>query len=133
MKRPIPEHVKRNLAHLQRWAMRERQHYGCAVWLVGSALSGNNPKPRDWDIRVIVPDAQFVARFGISAQQWQTEGVTGKWSEGRWRWADECVKSTQDGWSHTGLNIDFQIYPASHARRMYPLSLPRLRLDQRRK
>lgn len=130
-KQPIPPHVKDHLFHFRRWANALRGYYGVPVYLVGSALSGNNAKPRDWDIRIELSDEDFARRFG-DPQAWETEGGTGKWTDIRWRWSDECVKRTKDGWRMTGLNIDFQIYPRSHVKLMYPRSLPRLRLDTRR-
>ena len=127
---PIPEHVKKYLPELQRWANRVRGLYGTPVYLVGSALTGSKPNPRDWDIRISMPDADFKIRFG-DPTQWEREGNTGQWTALRWKWSDECVKQTKDAWRYTGLNVDFQIYPASHVRRLYPKVFPKLRIDTR--
>lgn len=126
---PIPKHVQDNLNRLRRWANTLRQLYpDTPIYLVGSALSGSNPNPRDWDIRIIVPDEEFVIRFG-NVEEWEIEGATGEWTDIRWKWADECIKRVKSGWGATGLNIDFQIYPESHTKRVYPDDLPKLRLD----
>jgi hypothetical protein len=130
MKTPIPEHVKKNLGRLHRWANGIYGLYGVPVYLVGSALSDSNPDPRDWDVRITLPDKEFAVRFG-DPQAWVTEGATGIWTRVRWHWADECVKRAKSGWYACRLNIDFQIYPRSHVRRIYPASFPRLRIDTR--
>jgi len=131
MKRPVPEHVKKHLFGLRKLGNGLRGLYGVPVFLVGSALNGTNPKPRDWDIRIMLSDAEFKRRFGITAHEWSNEGLTGKWTEGRWRWSDECVKQTKAAWRDTGLNIDLQIYPRWYADRHYR-TYPRLRIDTRK-
>lgn len=130
MKRPIPDHVQNRLKALRRWANGLRGYYGAPIYLVGSALSGSNPSPRDWDVRVTLADQDFARRFG-DVEKWEDEGGTGKWTTIRWRWSDECVKNSKQGSAHTGLNIDFQIYPRPHVRRFYRANLPRLKLDTR--
>jgi hypothetical protein len=124
--KPIPVHVQEELSVLKRWANRLAGHYGAHVYLVGSALEGDNPKPRDWDIRINMSDEDFAVRFG-DVDTWTTEGGTGEWTDVRWRWSRECTKTTKDGWHSCGLNIDFQIYPLSHVERVYPFE--RLQLD----
>ena len=125
---PLPEHVKERLPHLRRWANRLAGYYGCHIYLTGSALFGDNAKPRDWDIRIEMPDSDFEVRFG-NVQDWVNEGGSGQWTDVRWRWSRQCVKDTKAGWYATGLNIDFQIYPKSHCRRLYA-KFPKYRLDK---
>lgn len=132
MRRPVPAHVKAQMFGLRKMANGLRGMFGMPVYLCGSALQGMNPKPRDWDIRIMLPDADFKRRFGIDAKQWANEGLTGKWTEGRWRWSDECVKQSKMAYAATGLNIDLQIYPAWYANRHYR-QYPKLKLDTRPK
>lgn len=129
MKRPTPEHVKAKLVVLRRWANALRGYYGVPVYLCGSALSGSNPNPRDWDIRLTLSEEQWRKRFG-DPWKWEEEGGSGKWTDIRWKWSDECVKNSEQGYRRTGLNIDFQIYPAAHARQY--AHRPKLRLDTRK-
>lgn len=130
IQRPLPKHVIDNLPRLVRWANIQRAYYGFPVYLVGSALSGSNPLPRDWDIRITLTNKAFSIRFG-DPQQWEYE-AGGDWTQVRWRWADECTRATKSAWAWTRLNVDFQIYPALHVKKLYPSTLPRLRLDSRR-
>lgn len=130
MNTPIPKHVKQELGLLNRYANGLRGLYGVPIYLVGSALSGTNKNPRDWDIRIILPDDDFTIKFG-DVNQWKQEGVTGLWTKLRWNWSDTCVKLSKDGYKQCGLNIDCQIYPQSHSDAVYPKSLPKLKIDTR--
>jgi len=38
--------------------------YGHPVYLCGSALIDHNEFPRDWDVRMMLPDDEFAAHFG---------------------------------------------------------------------
>lgn len=128
---PLPGHVTNGrLFQLRRWANMLRGHYGLPVFLCGSALLENNPEPRDWDIRIEMPDKEFSTRFGDS-KKWRDEGVSGEWTRVRWRWSDECVKQTKHGWKWTSLNIDFQIYPKSYCKEESFDFQPKARLDTR--
>ena len=131
--RRLPEHLRTKagrirLRALRRLGNRIAAFYGVPVYLCGSALLDFNASPRDWDIRATLPDAEFKRRFG-DWKAWDTEGQTGKYTEIRWRWSDRCVKDSKDGYNVTGLNIDCQIYPASHAQ--HYRKRPRLRIDSR--
>lgn len=123
----IPPHVASRLGRLRRWANRLRGRYGVPVYLVGSALRADNPDPRDWDVRIMLPDDRFALAFG-PVDEWRDEGYTGQWTRTRFRWSDQCVKDTKDfaAWCH--LNGDVQLYPESHAATLYA-DKPRLRLD----
>lgn len=103
--------------------------YGVPVYLCGSALRPDNPDPRDYDIRVMLPDAQFEERYG-SVRKWNDEGAVGNWTRVRWRWSADCTKQSRAGFRDTGLNIDLQVYPASHARALYR-DKRRVRIDTR--
>lgn len=127
----FPKHLTEDnpddLAALRRWADRVAPHYRLPVWLVGSALAEDNPEPRDYDVRLEMPDAEFAARFG-PVERWAFEGAAGEWGDARRRWGSECVERTREAWAHTQLNVDFQIQPASHAARY--AGLPKARLDR---
>jgi hypothetical protein len=129
----IPRHLAdgegaHRLYLLQRWANALRGRYGVPVYLCGSALRDDNADPRDWDVRLRIPAARFRAMYGDPAQ-WCREGDTGQWTRVRWRWSDDCVKVTKEGWKQTRLNIDFQAYPPAMWNKF--LDEPRLRLDTR--
>jgi hypothetical protein len=128
----IPKHVTDNLGVLQKFANNLRGYFGAPVYLVGSALSGKTAEPRDWDIRIILEDEDFDRHFG-DPQQWNREGITGEWTELRWRWSDACTRASKQGWRECGLNIDFQIYPRFYADAQYPegKGFPRLKIDTR--
>jgi hypothetical protein len=103
--------------------------YGVPVYLCGSALMDTNEKPRDWDFRITLADADFEMRYGV-VDEWVKQGQSGYWTDVRWRWSDDCVKRSKAASAHLGLNVDFQAYPASYAKRFK--GQPRLRLDTRR-
>lgn len=130
--RRAPAHVRDRpllFSALREWANRMRTRFGYPVYLCGSALRDNNYAPRDWDIRVILPDGAFARRYGPVAA-WRREGETGCWTDVRHRWSKECTRYSRNGARCTGLDIDFQVYPASYAREMCR-ALPRFRLDDR--
>ena len=129
----IPRHVEENLSSLQRFANKTRGLYGFPIYLVGSALSGSNSNPRDWDIRLILPNDEFDRHFG-DHNKWMWEGTSGQWTEIRWKWSDACVKLSKQGYYECRLNIDFQIYPEEYADTVYPeSSFPRMQIDTRGK
>lgn len=130
-KTPIPDHVKNNLISLRKFANELSAIYDAPVYLVGSALSGNNPTPRDWDIRIILKDKEFEKRFG-NVEKWEIEGRLGTWTHIRWNWSDECVARSKRGWEISHLNIDFQIYPKHYSDNKYSKSLPKLQINTRR-
>lgn len=99
------------------------------MWLVGSALKDGNAKPRDWDIRIVLSEQAFARRFGDS-DIWQEEAVTGRWTDVRWRWSNECIKQGVWASGYSGLNVDFQIFPATVAK-VYKFR-PKFRLNAAR-
>lgn len=141
----LPKHLRENrerLRVLRREANAIRGLFGCPVYLCGSALLDGNSEPRDWDLRIEMPDDQFVLRFcgGRGGKlrgdgrynaiwEWEDATTTGKWGSSRWRWSDVCVKQSLHAARSTGLNIDFQIYPKSHC--IIYRGRPKLRLDTR--
>ncbi len=75
-------------------------------------------------------DENFATRYG-DAEKWMHEGCTGKWTDIRWRWSDDCVRRSKDWAKACNRNIDFQVYPARHWDAAYR-DTARLRLDTRR-
>jgi hypothetical protein len=127
----MPAHLKERMDRwylLVRWANFIYGYYGAPIYLVGSALRDDNADPRDWDIRCRLSNERFRAMFGEPAE-WMDEQRSGIWTRVSFRWSDEMVKRTQNGWRHTKLNIDFQAYPPDKWRQ-FTLAA-RLRLDTR--
>jgi hypothetical protein len=133
LQRRWPEHLRGKDKARRRKKLRTegnglRGLYGVPVFLCGSALLDANAEPRDWDIRITLPDAAFARRYG-PVEQWEAEGLTGQYTKIRWRWSDDCVKQSKHAASLTGLNVDVQVYPASYAAHFK--HRPRFRLDTR--
>lgn len=99
---------------LRRWANLIRGHYGHPVYLCGSWVKGKE-NPRDIDIICIIPDEEFEMRYG-PVKDWEEEGRTGIWTEGRWKWADDCAKKWRHGqqFIQNRGTIDFKVLPQSH-------------------
>lgn len=130
--RGLPKHItcESKWGLLYRFANSIAALYGAPVYLCGSALRSDNDDPRDWDIRIMLSEAEFARRFGDPVK-WADEGCTGRYSRVRWRWSDECCNRSRQGFAETRLNIDLQIYPTSHARRLYR-GKKRVRIDTRK-
>ena len=58
----IEAHVAKIRADLDLWARHMAARYNGPVYLLGSVL--HNPQPRDIDIRIVVRDHEFAARYG---------------------------------------------------------------------
>jgi hypothetical protein len=125
--------IRRNIENLRakisatarHWAAR----YNAPVYLVGSTL--HNPTPRDCDIRIVVPDHEFAARYGhalvqkanpfrdrpeiVSAQvvDFMADGPTQ-------RWIDDIAKFSGALSQQLQTNLDLQIWPESLWRKPYP-------------
>jgi len=50
-------------------SLREKEFPTATVWLVGSALH-KVERPRDVDVRVVLPDDDFERRFGFGFDEW---------------------------------------------------------------
>ena len=107
----IPPHlIGKKISKLSRWANKMRGHYGTPVYLVGSSLTNENP--RDYDIRICLPDKDFMMRYSCNdIEQFCLRLDSGLWDDSNWLWSDDRLKMTKRGWNTTNLNIDFQIYP----------------------
>lgn len=107
--------------------------YQQPVWVCGSALEKTDP--RDIDLRINLPDADFALRYAgaMSAEmvvkKWTEQGLTGAWTQIRWRWSADCVKRVMRAWKLTNINIDFQVYPQSWVLEMYG-SKSHVRIDE---
>lgn len=75
--------------------------YGC--YLVGSALERSDW--RDVDVRFIMPDEKFAALFPKAGHFWEQDA----------RWLLLTVSISERLSKITGLPVDFQIQPQSHA------------------
>jgi len=84
---------------------------GCPFYLVGSALT--NEDPRDIDLYGRMDNKWFEVHFGPIAT-WEEEGKTGRWGPARHSWSRLCVALTAWGVQMTGLNLDVQVKPASN-------------------
>lgn len=63
---------------------------GCA-YFVGSALTSET-RPRDTDVRIVLSDEAFAARYHLNVKDWQRQAHMLEWSEERWNWHHECEK-----------------------------------------
>jgi len=125
-----PKHVTKEFRKkLQHVGNGLRGLYGAPVYLVGSALLDSNMYPRDWDIRIMLSDAEFTRRYG-NPQTWHAEQAHKNWTRISWRWSDDCVKQSKVESSILGVLVDFQVYPLSIYRKSFR-HRPRLRLDTR--
>ncbi|HEV7658845.1 MAG TPA: hypothetical protein VGO55_03265 [Allosphingosinicella sp.] len=78
--------------------------FGCGgLYLVGSALA--RPDWRDIDLRLILPDDEFAALFPNASDHWEFDE----------RWLLLTVSISERLSKLTGLPIDFQFQPQTHA------------------
>lgn len=84
-----------------------RDYFGHVPYHVGSSLSSKTW--RDVDVRLILPDDEFTARFG-----------TDRSAETNPKLAAVTLAFCSLGTAMTGLPVDFQIQPQSHANERYP-------------
>lgn len=106
------------------WANQIASRFDAKVYLVGSVLYSDDP--RDVDIRVVIPDDLFEARYG-SVLEWIDETWRTPWGECRQKWSRDIRKIGNDLARIYHLNIDFQIDPESVAK--CHGDRPRVRLD----
>lgn len=101
---------------LKAWARQIKRIWQHPIYLVGSGL--RKKRPRDWDIRVELPDVKFKKLIG-PVKIWESKMLSGDWDRVEYHWSDICVAFNHDGHEKTGLNIDFQFYPLSYAKELY--------------
>jgi hypothetical protein len=80
---------------------------GVIPQLVGSSLIDKRITPRDIDVRLVLPDATYIEQIGPLVECGQPFT----------RWSALTLAFSALGQQMTGLNIDFQIQPESHAAR----------------
>jgi hypothetical protein len=116
---------------LRPWANQIAARFAAPVYLVGSAL--REEYPRDVDIRIVLTDADFVQRYGISADEPHRIGPHATHSPDYRRlceryWTDIAKLGAWASRNHSrGLNFDVQVQSDSLA---VPFVLhERMRLD----
>lgn len=106
--------------------------YAGRVYLLGSVL--HTPNPRDIDIRIVVADHEFAARYGheirplpkpiergavttVNGVCWDEDGPTQ-------RWIDDVAKIGAAMSVRINHNVDLKVWPASYWHdRTYPAPL----------
>jgi hypothetical protein len=109
---------------LNGWADQIACRFGYPVYVVGSALTKENP--RDIDIVVMLPVEDFISRYG-SINEWLRDTWV-EWGETRQRWAVDVAKISRDATKALSLNIDFKIQPMNIALQENA-GKPKLRID----
>jgi hypothetical protein len=107
------------------WANMMFARYGHPVWLVGSLVEGK-VDPTDIDVRIVMPDDEFIGRFG----QWSgvRSVAAGDWSEENLAWARTIAKESAWLARKSGINVDFKIRSQSWYDERHSCK-PRVRLD----
>ncbi len=119
-------HLEQLRLHLQGWANQLAARFGAPVYLVGSSLT--DPEARDVDVRVVLDDDSFQARYGILPQHVDRESWGG-WSAGSRRWGADVAKISRQAAVALRLNVDFQIQAALLVQHHGLADRPRVRLD----
>lgn len=120
----IEANVARIVQGLRVWANHMAGRYNGCVYLLGSTLQ--NPEPRDCDIRIVMDDHEFGARYGLEMKPTTKEGWTRciAWDEDgpTQRWIDDVAKFNGRLSVTLKLNMDIQLWPDSYWRdgKIYP-------------
>lgn len=119
----IEARVRQLQAGLLDWALHMVGKYNAPVYLTGSVL--HSPTPRDIDIRIVVTDHEFGARYGMEmVPTTEKEGWTNciPWSKSAppQRWADDIAKVGAELSVIHKHNFDVKVWPLSHWREPYP-------------
>jgi hypothetical protein len=85
---------------LRRFAQYMAARFNAPVYLVGSALRKANP--RDIDVRIVLSEKHFKARYGQTHNDWLREGPSQAW-------IDEIGKFCEQESTLQRLCIDFQV------------------------
>lgn len=131
----IEKNVGRIVARLNGWALHMAARFNGTVHLVGSVL--HNPSPRDVDIRLVIDDHNFAARYGMELHQQEftehhplakrglVSGRVVKWDDDppSQRWVDDCAKIGGALCAIVAHNVDFKVWPESYYREPYPTPL----------
>jgi hypothetical protein len=120
------------IAKLGPWARHMAARYNAPVYLIGSTL--HSPTPRDCDVRIVVSDPSFVARYGNNTEYRETRersalrdrGITASdhvlWNEEgpTQAWVDDVAKFNDHLSCALKRNMDVQVVPESWWMRCYP-------------
>jgi hypothetical protein len=112
---PIPATASERIPeHLVGWANQMAARFARPVYLVGSALT--SAVPRDWDVRIVLSNAEFELRYGDSRQY-----EAGAWRPKRFPamlgYYADMAKLTAQAVSAARVNVDFQVHPMRFAYR----------------
>lgn len=110
---------------IQRLANAMAARYGAPVYLCGSALT--NPKPNDYDVRVVMPEAELARMFGADDSN-EPRTLDDLTAPREWRILRECLKQSRRLSRTFAKNVDFQIQSQSDAKRYEDKG--RVRLDR---
>lgn len=121
----VPEFVVSLQKCIAGFASQMATRFGQPVYLTGSSLT--KPDARDVDLRIVLPDDQFGARYG-DPRWWWCDSWRHTWGPARQRWAEDCAKLGAYASKALRLNIDLQVYPESIAAEHFA-DQPRLRVD----
>jgi hypothetical protein len=102
------------VVQLQPWADQMATRFGRPVYLVGSSL--RMADPRDVDVRVVVSDEEFRARYGDPVA-WGEALWWPNRNDGSIRYCMDVGDLSREASIQLRLNIDFQVQPPSEARR----------------
>jgi hypothetical protein len=120
-------------AKLSDWARHMAARLNARVYLMGSVLQ--NPSPRDIDIRIVIEDDEFAARYDMPMEPVSDEEKERElnrnghargskvYFDGRvtQRWVDEVAKFSAPLSVRLTYNVDVKVWPASYYReRVYP-------------
>lgn len=112
--------------YFQRCANGLAMRFGGKVYLVGGAVT--EPKPRDYDVRVVVSQLDFLRLFGFPAKEYRIEN---QWGEAEWNRAAENLKQSREAFIYCHAldcrNVDVQIQTVAEANGH--LDKPRVRID----
>jgi len=108
------------------WANQMYTRFGHPIYLVGSSLTATS-KPRDIDIRIILPDNEFEGRYG-SIVEWEEDTWQNTWRESRQLWALDMAKLSSEVSRIYKINIDLQVYPQSYNEKLFK-DKQKLRID----
>lgn len=127
----IEDRVDTLVEKLTNWARHMAARYNGTVYLVGSVL--HNPEPRDVDIRIVIHDHEFAARYGMEMKPCNeppTETRLGRTAKIHWnedgptqRWVDDIAKFSAELSTMLKRNFDIKVWPDSYWREPYPRPL----------
>ncbi|MDB4893122.1 MAG: hypothetical protein JWL61_4977 [Gemmatimonadetes bacterium] len=125
----VERHVDAVCEKLRDWSRHMAARFNGAVYLVGSTL--HHPTPRDTDIRIVIADHEFAARYDMpmaeipAEKQRERNGVTRTqavpFDAGiTQRWVDDMAKLTAAVSIRLTHNADVKVWPDSYWREPYP-------------